>query len=95
MARRFRTGDRVTVLDLGKTGHVRIPHYVRGRSGTVVQFCGSYLNPERLAVGDTSGPVIDLYRIVFQQRDLWPDDGHPAGDRLMIEIYDHWLSPAA
>lgn len=93
-ALRFAPKDRVRVLALGMSGHVRIPHYVRLRYGLVVSYCGSFLNPEDLAVGITSGPARDLYRIAFQQRDLWSDGGHADHDRLIIEIYDHWLEPA-
>ncbi|MGB0697072.1 MAG: SH3-like domain-containing protein [Rhodospirillaceae bacterium] len=93
-SRRFDIGDQVTVLALSKTGHVRIPYYVRGQTGEVVQYCGTYLNPEDLAVGVTSGPAIDLYRVSFAQTALWPDDKLPERDRLIIEIYDHWLEPA-
>lgn len=92
---RFQIGDVVRVLHLGKSGHVRIPFYVRGKTGKVVQYCGSYLNPEDLAIGKTGGPVIDLYRVSFSQRDLWSDEGVPDQDTLIIEIYDHWLEPAA
>jgi len=91
---RFGVGDRVQVLHLGKAGHVRIPFYVRGKLGVVVQYCGRYLNPEDLAVGRTDGRTIDLYRVKFAQRDLWPADGLPEQDTLVIEIYDHWLAPA-
>lgn len=91
---RFAVGDHVKVLDLAKPGHVRTPFYVRGRTGTVVQYCGVYLNPEDLSVGITSGPVVDLYRVAFRQTDLWPGEGHPMGDRLILELYDHWLAPA-
>ncbi len=89
--RRFRDGDPVRVIHLGKSGHVRIPFYVRGKRGEVVRYCGSYLNPEDLAIGDTGGPVVDLYRVKFAQRELWPGDDQPEGDSLVIEIYDHWL----
>lgn len=91
--RRFRDGDRVQVIHLGKKGHVRIPFYVRGKSGEVLHYCGSYLNPEELAIGSTSGPAVDLYRVKFAQSDLWPDDKPPENDLLVIEIYDHWLVP--
>ncbi|MEO1307088.1 MAG: SH3-like domain-containing protein [Pseudomonadota bacterium] len=91
---RFQVGDRVEVIDLGKPGHVRIPMYIRCKTGTVAQFCGRYLNPEDLAIGKTGGPAIDLYRVSFAQTDLWPEDDHPPGDSLVIEIYDHWLAPA-
>ena len=91
---RFKVGDRVHVLDLGKPGHVRIPWYIRHKDGEVVQYCGTYLNPEDLAVGKTGGPAIPLYRVAFDQKHLWPEDGHRDGDILVIEIYEHWLAPA-
>lgn len=94
-AARFAPGDRVTVLDLGKPGHVRTPYYVRRRTGTVVQLCGHFLNPEELSVGRTAGPVIPLYRVSFPMRELWPDYDRDPDDAVSIEIYDHWLAPAA
>lgn len=89
---RFVAGENVRVLALDKKGHVRIPYYVRGRVGTVEGYCGTYLNPEELAFGNTSGPAIDLYRIAFDLKQLWPNERHPIKDRLIIEIYDHWLA---
>ncbi|RTL72900.1 MAG: nitrile hydratase subunit beta [Hyphomicrobiales bacterium] len=94
MRGRFKVGDRVTVLELNKAGHIRTPFYVRHKTGVVVQDCGLFLNPEDLAVGITSGPVVKLYRVQFQQRDLWPDYKGAPQDTLCIEIYDHWLEAA-
>lgn len=91
---RFSAGDVVQVMALGKHGHVRIPHYVRHQTGRVVGYCGTYLNPEDLAVGNTGAKAVDLYRVAFAQTHLWPHENHPAQDRLVIEIYDHWLAPA-
>ncbi len=81
------------VLALCKQGHVRIPHYIRRQTGRVVNYCGTYLNPEDLAVGNTGGKAVDLYRVAFAQTALWPDEHHAPQDRLIIEIYDHWLAP--
>lgn len=91
---RFRPGDRVTVLDLGKPGHVRIPFFIRLKTGEVERHCGAYPNPEDLAFGKSGLPAIDLYRVRFDQPALWPDYEGPADDTLEIEIYDHWLAPA-
>ena len=88
---RFNIGDVVKVKDLNKSGHVRVPYYVRNKQGRVVQFCGLFLNPEDLAIGNTAGPAIELYRIAFNQADLWPDDVINTGDQLVLEIYTHWL----
>ncbi len=94
MTVRFRVGDTVRVSDLGKAGHIRTPFYVRGKVGKIIQFCGCFLNPENLAVGNTAGPVIPLYRVSFRQKDLWPHYEGPPHDKVMIEIYDHWLTAA-
>ena len=94
MQARFCVGNQVRVLHLGKTGHIRTPFYVRGKVGTVTQMCGYFLNPEHLAIGITSGPVVPLYRVTFRQTDLWDDYNGPDIDTLCIEIYDHWLAAA-
>lgn len=90
----FAPGDRVRVLELNKPGHVRTPFYVREKTGRVIQFCGLFLNPEDLAVGHSSGPVVECYRVEFEQTQLWPDYDGPAHDTLVIELYHHWMMPA-
>jgi nitrile hydratase len=92
---RFQVGDRVTVLALGKPGHVRTPDYILGKTGEVIEFCGCFLNPEDLSVGRTAGPTVPLYRVKFRMDDLWPPPQRHPDDALCIEIYDHWLAPAA
>jgi hypothetical protein len=94
MRPRFDRGDRVVVLELGKSGHVRTPFYIRGRVGTVIHRCGSFLNPEDLAVGIVAGPVVPLYRVGFLMNVLWPAYAGNPSDMLYIEIYDHWLAMA-
>ncbi len=94
MPARFTIGDQVRVLDLGKSGHVRTPFYVRRKVGTIVQVCGVFLNPEDLSIGKTSGPAVRLYRVAFDQSTLWSAYEGAPNDRLCIEIYDHWLEPA-
>jgi len=91
---RFAEGQRVAVLDLEKSGHIRIPFYIRGHVGTVVQRCGSFLNPEDLSVGNVAGPVVPLYRVSFALNELWTDYAGGPSDMLYIEIYDHWLASA-
>lgn len=90
----FLPGERIRVLDLGKPGHVRIPAYVWGHTGTVVQFCGVFLNPEDLAVGNAGGRVVGCYRVEFLQTDLWTDYSENIDDTLVTEIYEHWMEAA-
>ena len=91
---RFKPGDTVRILDLGKDGHIRIPWYVREREGIVERYCGAYPNPEELAYARPGLPPIDLYRVRLAQREIWSGYRGPAHDTLEIEVYDHWLAPA-
>lgn len=88
---RFRAGDRVTVRDAHPLGHIRTPYYIRGRSGVIERFCGSFGNPEELAQQRSGEPKQPLYRVRFRQRDVWPDYRGSAEDVLEVEIFQHWL----
>jgi nitrile hydratase len=91
---RFRAGDRVTVRDDYPIGHIRTPVYIRGKTGVVTHYLGAFRNPERLAIGQDGLPKKDLYEVRFRQTDIWPDYAGPAGDSLLIDIYEHWLEKA-
>lgn len=99
MEPRFGAGDAVavrteTVRDPAG-GHYRTPFYIRGKRGTVTTVLGLYRNPELKAYGGDGLPRQPLYRVLFDQADLWGERYvGPARDRLEIEIYDHWLEPA-
>jgi nitrile hydratase len=94
MTARFAPGDRVRVRRAHPPGHIRTPHYVRGKAGVIERICGSFPNPEELAYGRPGLPARPLYRVHFDQRGLWPDYDGPAGDGVEVEIFEHWLEPA-
>jgi nitrile hydratase len=94
MSERFAVGARVHVRRIHPPGHVRTPHYLRGRDGVVEQVAGRYANPEELAYGRDGLPREALYRVRFTQAELWPDYAGAAGDTLVADIYEHWLEPA-
>ncbi len=70
--------------------HIRTPHYVRGRSGTVVRHLGDFPNPEDLAFRRPA-PLLPLYHVSFAPGTLWPDG---QGDAILIELFEPWLVPA-
>jgi len=53
---RFAVGDRVQVRAAFPPGHVRTPHYLRGKNGDVVSIAGRFANPEELAYGRDGEP---------------------------------------
>jgi nitrile hydratase len=93
-APRFAPGERVRVRAAFPPGHVRTPHYTRGRCGVIAGWAGSFANPEELAYGRSGEPPVPLYRVRFEQRALWPDYAGAAQDSLVVDLYEHWLEPA-
>lgn len=91
---RLRPGDRVGVRpDLVGTHH-RTPGYVKGRMGRVQALCGVFPDPESRAYGGSGLPERALYRVEFDQRELWGERyGGPEGDSLLIDIFEQWLEP--
>jgi nitrile hydratase len=91
---RFAPGDPVRVRAAYPPGHLRTPYYIRGMSGVVERICGSFANPEELALGHDGLPERPLYRVRFSQLEVWPDYVGTGEDTVDIEIYEHWLEPA-
>ncbi len=71
--------------------HLRTPHYLRGREGTIVRALGRFPNPEDLAFARPAA-LRALYHVAFPQPPLW-NEGRP-GDEVVVEIYEHWLEAA-
>jgi nitrile hydratase len=91
---RFHVGDRVTVRAGYPIGHVRTPHYIRGKRGVIERLCGAFPNPEELAYGRPGLPKQPLYRVRFLQTDVWGGYSGQFADVIEVEIYQHWLEAA-
>ena len=78
---RFKPGDRVRVRADSVPGHVRMPAYVRGKSGVVVNESPPYPFPDAHAHGM---PADDepTYDVQFRSEDLWPD----ARDSALVHV---------
>ena len=91
---RFKPGDRVQVKFEDRPGHIRTPWYVRGKIGRVERVYGDFRNPELLAYGRDGLPMRTLYLVGLDPSEIW---GKPAGpkDKVLVDIYEHWLDSAA
>ena len=99
----FKVGDFVRVkeeniMSRSKKPHLRTPGYIFGANGEVERYCGQFHDPSFLAfqkLGKEEDNTINekqhLYRVRFQQRDLW--DGYDSSDEdtVDVEIYESWL----
>ncbi len=90
---RFAPGVAVQVRDdwpeARGPAHVRTPHYLRGRRGTVVRHLGDFPNPEDLAFARPAARL-PLYHVAFAPAGLWPGAG---GSDLLVEVFEPWLLP--
>ncbi len=73
----FAPGDRVRVrLDFAP-GHIRLPAYVRGKTGVVVGESPAYPFPDAHAHAIESQDE-PTYDVRFRSQDLWPNSADPA-----------------
>jgi nitrile hydratase len=89
----FAPGDPVRVAKRPVVGHCRTPWYLRGKPGVVAMVLGRFRNPEQLAYHKPGLPALVLYKVRFEQRDLWGRYPGAAGDQLEADIFEHWLEP--
>ena len=86
----YKTGMRVTIKDMSPPGHVRTPHYLRGKTGVIERVLGRFENPEQRAY-KLPAPERQLYRVRFNMAELWGTSEAPT-DTLDAEIYEHWIA---
>ena len=51
-------------------------------------------NPESRAYGGSGLPKQPLYRVEFDQVAVWGRYLGSSGDKVCVDIYEHWLEPA-
>ncbi|GBG34232.1 Hypothetical Protein FCC1311_104562 [Hondaea fermentalgiana] len=74
--------------------HLRTPGYIFGVIGQIERYVGAYKAPELLAFR-REAPEQDLYRVRFNQRDLWTNFVGSDKDTLDVDIYEPWLMPSS
>jgi nitrile hydratase len=96
----FAAGDRVVVRTderrqtAWRAPHLRTPGYIFGAGGVVERYVGSFADPSLLAFGVSDPGEQHLYRVRFQQADLWPEQLPTSNrDTVDVEIYESWLLP--
>jgi nitrile hydratase subunit beta len=85
---RFEPGDRVRVRDDHVPGHVRMPGYIRGKSGVVVGVSPPYPFPDAHAHGIEAQDE-PTYDVRFRAQDLWPDACDPA--LVHVGVFESYL----
>jgi len=88
---RFRKGDRVRVQADGVPGHIRLPAYIRGKAGVVVDVTPAYPFPDAHAHG-VSAEDEPTYDVQFRAEDLWTNSRDPA--LVHVGVFQSYLERA-
>jgi nitrile hydratase len=87
----FAVGDRVRTRTELVAGHVRMPGYVRGKTGIVIGQSPAYPFPDAHAHGVAADKEV-TYDVRFDALDLWPDAAEPAF--VHVGLFQSYLEPA-
>lgn len=88
----FKAGDKVKVKADYVPGHVRMPGYIRGKTGIVVSESPAYPFPDAHAHGvkATDEPTYDVR---FSTEELWPNSADPAF--VHVGVFQSYLERVA
>jgi nitrile hydratase len=88
----FKPGDTVRVAVRYPVGHYRVPHFIRGRKGSVeMVITRAAINNEEEGFGRNAGSKGYYYRVAIPLTELWPEYVGAPQDGLRIEIFETWL----
>ena len=87
----FAVGERVRVRNEYVPGHVRMPGYIRGKSGVVIAESPPYPFPDAAAhqLGHDMEPTYDVR---FETSELWPDSAERAS--VTVAVFRSYLEKA-
>jgi hypothetical protein len=88
----FEIGEAVRVKNEHVPGHVRMPGYIRGKTGVVVGITPPYPFPDSAGHG-MQAPMEPTYDVRFRARDLWPDACDDAMNH--VGVFQSYLEKAA
>ena len=88
---RFRPGDPVRVREDYVAGHVRMPGYIRGKTGIVISESPAYPFPDAHAhaIAAEDEPTYDVR---FRSEDLWPNSADSA--LVHVGVFQSYLERA-
>lgn len=88
----FSIGDRVRVRNEFVAGHVRMPGYIRGKTGVIVQMSPPFPYPDAAAhqLGHEMEPTFDVR---FETTELWPDSSDQA--TVTVAVFRSYLEKTA
>ena len=88
----FKPGDKVRAKNINPPTHTRLPRFVRGKPGVIIDFHGAHVFPDTNALfqGENAQP---LYTVKYLARTLWGEAANPKGV-VCLDLWEGYLEPA-
>jgi nitrile hydratase beta subunit len=83
----FKIGDRVKTRNVHSEGHIRLPGYLRGKTGEIVLYHKAHVFPDSNAHGAGENPQ-HLYTVRFKAREVI---GTKNDDVLQADLFEPYL----
>ena len=88
----FAIGETVRVKNEFVSGHIRVPAYIRGKTGTIVHVSPATPFPDA-AAHNMRAESEPTYDVRFRSRDLWPDASDEALNH--VAVFQSYLEKVA
>jgi hypothetical protein len=85
---RFAVGTRVRAAAVDPDGHTRLPRYVRGQCGEIIDGHGTWPLPDAVLRGTPRDEPV--YAVRFAASDLWGQGGHG----VVVDLWESYLEEA-
>jgi len=93
--KRFEVGEMVRIKNFHGNekisgGHTRLPNYVKGRIGKIIDYHGVHVFPDTNAhfLGENPEP---LYSVEFGSQELWGKNSSHPEDTVVVDIWDKYI----
>jgi len=87
---KFKVGQRVRASTIRKSGHTRLPAYIRGHAGVITALRPAAVLPDSTA-HFTGEDAQHVYTVEFTSAELWGDDAEPS--TLCIDLFESYMEP--
>ena len=85
----FAVGDRVRARQVHPQGHTRLPRYIRGKIGEVVQVYRPQGVQDAEPLGATAGPQ-PVYAVKFAGSEVWGESAEP-NSCVLMDMWESYL----
>ena len=87
-AQEFQIGQMVNVKNVCLNKHHRVPLYLKGKTGKVIEYLGLVENPELAAYPKNNTGLYPLYRVCFEHKSVW---GGEQNGQIFADLAEKWL----